>query len=671
MMHSLRLHDRLVDPRSQEVYLEVLDVQLHGGCVKVFDSAQKTDRYIELAAIAEDIHVGTLMVLRKGKPRHSHAEQYNDDHLHQKDHFVRGILYAIQDRQSQDGVSFLRAYRHVEQAYKNKKVDPTFPFPSQAAIYRYHQADIAGLPILRGDKNKGNRSSRYSSEVIDTILQIASEHYLQPHSRWTLIKIAASVNRRVQGIYLPPGHPPISPKYVKAVITRHACTDPEATRMLPKDAIAGKSIAKKRIRAEQPLERVEQDALHLPFVVRTPNGVTSEVYLVLAIDCCTGFPLGWRLVVGTPTDTDTLACIEMYMSPVAREHGFMRLGLTHKVSLYGTPGQIIFDNGPENRSGRILRLQRIGSDVQYCKSRAGQEKPFVERTNRSIKEDLEVLPGCTRLDGVDGKRDPVSLGEDLMDLEELELWVVRWLYEKWIHKPLDRLLWDAVLVSSVEGVTPAERWAHFQDSCSAIPLPPSRAEWMAVLYEHVERKINRKTGVTVEGLHYKGDAVSYLIQKYGEQRSLRILFDPDDFRQIYVYEGDDYPLVTLIFEHLRPETPAWSFKEAKERHRQKKVGHAQALEYASFEQELDERATGDASSCKRKSVSKRERNRSTTKRTRAVDALKRASKSPNPPVSKSRSKVIDSPGVEQPNNLQLEETGILDILSRHSGEKLC
>ncbi|WP_432240339.1 Mu transposase C-terminal domain-containing protein [Herbaspirillum robiniae] len=671
MRHSLRLHDRLVDPGSQEVYLEVLDVQLHGGCVRVFDSAQKTDRYIELAAIAEDIHVGTLTVLRKGKPRYSHAEQYSDDHLHQKDHFVRGILCAIQDLQSQDGVSFFKAYRQVEQAYKNKKVDPTFPFPSQAAIYRYHQANIAGLPLLRGDKNKGNRSSRYSSEVIDIILQFVSEHYLQPHSRWTLKEITTSVNRSVQGIYLPADHPPISSKYVKAVIARHASSDPEAARMLPKDMIAGKSIAKKRIRAEQPLERVEQDALHLPFVVRTPNGVTSNVYLVLAIDCCTGFPLGWRLVVGTPTDTDTLTCIEMYMSPVAREHAFMRLGLTHKISLYGTPGQIIFDNGPENRSGRILRLQRVGADIQYCKSRAGQEKPFVERTNRSIKQGLEILPGCTRLDGVDGKRDPVSLGEDLMDLEELERWVVRWLYEVWIHKPLDRLLWDAVLVSSVEGVTPAERWAYFQDSCSAIPLPPSRAEWMAVLYEHVERKISRKTGVTVEGLHYKGDAVSALIQKYGEQRSLRILFDPDDFRQIYVYEGDEFPLVTLTFEHLRPETPAWSFKEAKDRHRQKKASHAKAPESARFELELDDRATGDASYRKGKGASKRERNRITKERTRAVDALMRASKSPNPPVPKSRSKVIDSLGVEPPKNLQFEETEILDILSRHSGEKLC
>ncbi|MFZ6755213.1 hypothetical protein ACO0KY_17760 [Undibacterium sp. Dicai25W] len=32
-----------------------------------------------------------------------------------------------------------------------------------------------------------------------------------------------------------------------------------------------------------------------------------------------------------------------------------------------------------------------------------------------------------------------------------------------------------------------------------------------------------------------------------------------------MYEDDDLPLVTLTHEHVRPQTPAWTFAEAKER----------------------------------------------------------------------------------------------------------
>jgi hypothetical protein len=38
----------------------------------------------------------------------------------------------------------------------------------------------------------------------------------------------------------------------------------------------------------------------------------------------------------------------------------------------------------------------------HCKSRHAHGKPFIERLNRSLKEALETLPGCTRLDAVDG-----------------------------------------------------------------------------------------------------------------------------------------------------------------------------------------------------------------------------------------------------------------------------
>ncbi|CAG2159420.1 Mu transposase C-terminal domain-containing protein [Cupriavidus numazuensis] len=673
MTRTLRLHDRLAPPKNHDAYLEVLDPHPRGGCIKVFDAEKREDRYIEIANILADIHAGKLTVLREGKPRFSHAAQPDDQELHERNRFIHTVMRRIQEIQKRQGVSFREAYIRAAKEHQEKATPESRPFPPQSTMYRYRKSDMAGLPVLRGNKNKGNYLPRYPYEVDNTIAIVAELHYLVPHSRWTLRRVTKEVNRQVSGAVPPTNCRPISVKYVKNAILRIVSADPELERMLPADVVAGKSLAKKRIRVETPFERVEQDALHLPFVVQTPNGITSQVWLVHAIDCCTSYPLGWRLVVGAPTDTDSLACAELYMAPLKKKR-FEELGIDHAMNVCGTPGQLIFDNGAEAKGGRIQNLERLGVDVKHCRARAGQEKPFIERSNRSIKEAMEGLAGCTRMDGKDGQRDPIALGDKLPTLEELEVWIVRWYYEKWIHTPLERLQWDVVLTDSLKGNTPAERWQHFEASCFAISLPPSRSEWLAALYEHTDRSVSRKTGITVDGLHYKSDEIEALIKKYGEQRQLRVLFNPDDFRHVYVYEGDDFPLVTLPHEHLRPETPAWSFSEAKERFKNQKSTIKRAPQAEKFDQDMHEQVVADSLAPKRKKPSKHERNRETARRERETRAVTRASRQPGPlpppPACRSKKVSEEASAAAQPVGSIFGDAALLPVLDRANGDEL-
>ncbi len=669
MNRALLLHDRLAPPRNHDAYLEVLDPNPRGGCVKVFDVAERKDRYVEMADILADIHAGKLTVLRAGKPRFSHAAQTNDKALHERSHFIQETIRRIQAIQKQRGLSFSQAYRLAAEEYAQQP--GSHPFPRLSAMYRYRKADLAGLPVLRGNKNKGNRMPRYPQEVANTISIAAEQHYLVTKSRWSLRRLTDHVNRSVHGTMLSANDAPISVRYVKKTILRSVTTDPELSRMLPEEAVAGKSFARKRIRAEVPFERVEQDAVHLPFVCQTASGVTSVVYLVHAIDCCTSYPLGWHLVVGAPVDADTLACAEMYMAPVKLKR-FKEMGIDHDMNVCGTPGQLVFDNGAETKTSRIQNLEKLGTDVKHCKARAGHQKPFIERLNRSLKEALEGLAGCTRIDGKDGQRDPVALGDKLPTLEELEHRIVQWYYEKWIHHPLERHQWDVVLTGLPMGDTPAERWKYFEDACFAISLPPSRAEWLAALYEHTERRLSRKTGITIDGLHYKGDEIEALIGKYGEERMLHVLFNPDDFRHVYIYENDDLPLVTLPFEHLRPETPAWSFKDAKEQFAKHKSGFKQAPQAKKFDQDMNETVVADSLAPKRKKPGKHERNRETARREKEAKANARAAQQPRPapPPTKGRSNGgSDSPSASLPPlSPMLDDVTLLPFLDRNSGD---
>ena len=208
--------------------------------------------------------------------------------------------------------------------------------------------------------------------------------------------------------------------------------------MDPKLVAAAKSKAPNRIVATFPFERVEQDAVHLPFAVITPHGPASNIYLIHAIDCCTGMVVGWYLMVGAPSESDGLKCVESIL--FSKESKLKALGLCYDFDIYGTPHKLIFDNGPEARGERMTKLRCLNIDPMHCKSRHAHGKPFIERLNRSLKEALQTLPGCTRLNGKDGERDPVKLGDNLMTLEALEQWVVRWYFESWGNTVLKRHL---------------------------------------------------------------------------------------------------------------------------------------------------------------------------------------------------------------------------------------
>ncbi|MGK3844925.1 hypothetical protein, partial [Enterococcus faecium] len=65
---------------------------------------------------------------------------------------------------------------------------------------------------------------------------------------------------------------------------------------------------------------------------------------------------------GSPREIDSLLCIEMYLTP-AKAARFKELGIAHALNIYGTPSQVIFDNGPETKGGRIVRLELLEIDV--------------------------------------------------------------------------------------------------------------------------------------------------------------------------------------------------------------------------------------------------------------------------------------------------------------------
>ena len=86
-------------------------------------------------------------------------------------------------------------------------------------------------------------------------------------------------------------------------------------------------------------------------------------------------------------------------------------------------------------------------------------------------------------------------------------------------------------------------------------------DWRAVLYETQYRTLSRKTGITYGRYHFRGEKLSYLIDRYGEVE-VKVLIDVDDFRVVYVVEQDSRDLVILTNASTSESTPAYSYVEA-------------------------------------------------------------------------------------------------------------
>ncbi|KVR42403.1 transposase [Burkholderia multivorans] len=674
MMSDLLNGDRLAPPGKPESYLEVMDRHLHGGCIQIFDAEKRTARFEDDSTIRKAISTGALVLHRKGMPPVSVAAQANDLVLAEHRRVLTWALRRIDKICEQRGMSFSAAIPLAREAYERERVAErmTRKFPSRTALFDARKRQESGLPVLSGDKNKGNATRRYSEKLRKFALDVIKEYFLVTESKWTILKVTDYVNREARRRELHVAPHPISRKFVASLVLE-ATADAEYDRMDPLDRVAGKSHATRRIRAPFPFARIEQDALHLPFVVKTEDGgVSRDVWLVLAVDANSGYPVGWHLVIGQPREMDSLRCLEMYLTP-AKGARFKALGIAHTLNIYGTAVQIIFDNGSEVKGARIVRLEVLEIDVKHCKAKEAQGKPFIERLNKSLKEAVELLDGCTRFNGKDGARDPVALGDKLKTQEELERWIVRWLYEDWVNTPLDRLRWDELLVDSVKGKTPLERmrWAT-EEAGYPIPMPPPRQEWMAALYEHDTCALSANTGVSVEGFRYKGPAITYLVSKYGDHAPLYVLYNPDDFREVYVYEGHELPLVTLTHEHVRPDTPAWTFKEAKELFKASKDGGPIPPEKEQFLRDLDADVTQNKPA--RRTRGKRAESQETTRRSKVQAAVQRAVDNPlssgaafGPPPS-------TNPFLPEEefasDAVSYDDAPVMNMVNKHTGEKL-
>jgi len=433
--------------------------------------------------------------------------------------------------------------------------------PSARTMFRWLRETRGGNKTLlpRFDQ-RGNRKPRYPELLKALILQLTEEYYAQSKSRFSLAAITEEVVRRARANGLLPPRGRVSMKYVRRIVVTLWHPDLDFRRLDPRLAKAVKAVAAERIRVTNVLQRVEMDTVHLPFVVRVHDVIYSTVYLMLAIDCATSVIVSWWFMLATPTTEDTLACVNRML--FSKRKALADLGVKATVDPYGLCVELVVDNGSENRGPRIDNLSSIGINLTRTPANSPQKKPFIERLMRSLKTGLEILPGCTRFNGRDGARTEEALHDKLLTPGQLEAWVVRWIFEEWANKPLQRFVSESYHLEDSPGLTPADRWRHFEKT-QPVPLPPNRAEVAALTYLKAVCGLSPKTGVSLLGFRFRGENLRRLIQEYGPNAKVEVFYDPNDYRFVKVRSLQCGELLVLINDDALVDGPAYTFAQFK------------------------------------------------------------------------------------------------------------
>jgi putative transposase len=601
--------------------------ELVADCLEVFGLDSKQPQYPKWDVLRLEVSDGTYRVERKGARTVAELLRQTDERDDAVDAAKKIAKLVIGEMKAQKST--------INAVYHTLKRDGKLS-ESRATIYRWVDAVRSGRPLLH-HQAKGNRNLRYSANLIEMIKTEAETHFLQPKSSYTLAKFVDHVNAEAHKLEYLPAEKKLTRDMVwKTILEVHR--DPEAARMDPKEAVAGKSVARYTIRVSAPLERVEQDAVHLPFVVKTPWGISRDVWLVHAIDCFLSYPMGWVIVVGSVSASNALSCLERVM--FSKKQLFERFGVQEAFDLFGTPSLVIFDNGPENKGGRLPRVVSLEIDTLHCRSHGAHGKPFIERMNRSLKEYLEGLDGCTRFDGEDGARDPEAEGDVLPTLHQLETDITGFFYKHWINKKLDRLT-SMVFLDEFRGNTPAEVVRRYvEEEENALPMSPNIDEWRAVRYEQATLKLSPKTGITISPFEYRGPNLRRLIELLGAS-PVDVLWDPDDFRYVWVpiqhANGPEH--VRLENKDIGPNTPAYTHAQAKQLwDKAASTENPGETIKEAFASGMRARRAADSAARATSGRSKRATSSATTAAAREHDAVERSMRKSEPPPTKSARK---------------------------------
>ncbi|WP_175892835.1 Mu transposase C-terminal domain-containing protein [Burkholderia cepacia] len=282
----------------------------------------------------------------------------------------------------------------------------------------------------------------------------------------------------------------------------------------------------RRLKTKRLNERWEIDhtPVNLLCVCERTRMVIVRPVLTLIIDAHTRMVMGFHIGARSPGQEEVGWAMQMAM--LSKRDLLNRLGLGHlEWQARGVAEMVFGDNawefhGSATRSG----CDELGISLVYCPKRAPWFKGRVERFMRTIAEQLfHLIPGTTWSNTRDRGEYP-SEKLACVTLEELTVFVVRWIVECYQHAPHRGL----------KGKTPAQAW---QESARLTPIyMPAEPDQLSVAFTDTIMRPITNSGVTFDHLSYNSSALQLLRHSIPDDEKVKVRYFNEQTGYVYVYD---------------------------------------------------------------------------------------------------------------------------------------
>lgn len=431
----------------------------------------------------------------------------------------------------------------------------------RGAVMKAYRLWIAGghrAAALAHGNATGERQSPFDSMLIDIIYEVletrppGAASYLSD----ARVAIAEQIDIRVADGEMDPCDPPS----VSTIAKYKRKLDKYWLELAENGAFQARrrfQPSGKTLVPDLPFEHVEIDHTQLPHEVcialQDPNAgevryVVGKPWLTVVIDAATRYILAIILGLDPPSSIRTLRALKMACGP--KDHIWRRLSeIKNPSHATGIPFAVTFDNGKDFHSKDVTQtLSELSIDVGYAGIYRPDQKPFVERFNRTIKLWMLKFPGGYTFKTRKSGPTPKELrGIKKMTLDEMEEMLWRWVLDVYHQRPH----------AGLHGATPAEAMRLGLARLRDLEKRGDPSHRLRTYFDYtplqfdsfftirVENALADETrGIRFKNLFYNNSEMAE-IARFSPSGSVDFMIDPDDLGSAIIYNPVRHQLTQI------------------------------------------------------------------------------------------------------------------------------
>lgn len=483
----------------------------------------------------------TLHLIPKGKVASPKALDLSIEDL---DELKRRSAYIdeLQRRTTKGGIGGVKIRQQViaRVARETRDANPISP-ATLARWAREAKRHSHGIASTLGNKTRRRKSS-FPQDIQDFALEMIDDYYLQlgnPTLQYAYdcfteefeLKFGSKVKRPCREVFR---------KWATKACDPIEFIEKREGRRAAK--AAGRN-AKKKLRTERILERVEADAVNLAIGVTDEEGrYLGPVTLFAVIDVYSRSILGLIAQVGRGESSGSV--IDSYKHAIGpKSPDFLPNTVQNGWPMYGTPETFVSDGGSGYVSVQTQSfLLDVGSDSQIVQTYAGWQKPFVERFFLTLRTRFaQTLRGYCGKHTDRPNLDATIKEKASMTLPEFRTALYEWVIDEYHQTPHRGL----------NGKTPYGVWEE-----QAHVFPPH----LPTNFERIRFTMGETRMCTISGVHsHQGiqlnnlryndpsnrlKTIGMVLQRQGQAAEVVVEYTHNDVYSVNVFD----PITEEIFE---------------------------------------------------------------------------------------------------------------------------